>query len=65
MNALHTAKLTLAALVLYPFHFLRYILVTSYRRAAYKREARKMRSTFQRPLTWAEKKHLQMRHNFW
>lgn len=65
MNALRNAQLTIAAIVLYPFHFLRYTLVKTYRQAKYKREARKMRSTFQRPLTWAEKKHLKMRHNFW
>ncbi len=63
MNALNNAKLTIAVLVLYPFQLLRYLLVTATRQSSYKREARKMRSTFQRPLTRVEQSYLKMRHN--
>lgn len=65
MNSLHNAKLTLAAFVLWPFHVIRYFLLRTYRSVNYKREARKMRSTFQRPLKPWEDAHLRNRHNFW
>lgn len=66
MNALHNAKLTIAALVLYPFHFIRYFATRAYRTSRYRNEARKMRSTFHRPLSKYEVTKLKMRHDiFW